>query len=63
MTGPDIPRELADRHRAIPIVFVTAHGDETVRPRLLELGAVECLFKLFSDTALPGALNAAPGES
>ena len=33
--------------------------DETVRPRLLEQGAVECLFKPFSDTALLEALNAA----
>ena len=30
-----------------------------IRPRLLEQGAVECLFKPFSDTALLEALNAA----
>jgi FixJ family two-component response regulator len=47
------------RRREIPIVFITAHGDATVRPRLLEQGAVECLFKPFSDTALLAALNAA----
>ena len=47
------------RRQEIPIVFITAHGDETVRPRLLEQGAVECLFKPFSDTALLEALNAA----
>jgi DNA-binding response OmpR family regulator len=40
-------------------VFVTAHRDETVRPRLLEQGAAECLFKPFSDTALLEALRAA----
>jgi CheY-like chemotaxis protein len=57
MTGPDLQRELVRRHYEIPIVFITAHGDETVRPRLLELGAVACLFKPFSDTALLTALN------
>ena len=59
MTGPDLQRELTLRQREIPIVFMTAHGDETTRPRMLEQGAVECLFKPFSDTALLGALNAA----
>jgi FixJ family two-component response regulator len=59
MSGPDLQRELTRRQQEIPIVFITAHGDETVRPRLLEKGAVECLFKPFSDTALLEALNAA----
>ena len=34
-------------------------GDQTIRPRLLALGAVECLSKPFSETALLDALNAA----
>jgi FixJ family two-component response regulator len=59
MSGPDLQRELALRRYLIPIVFITAHRDETVRPRLLEQGAVECLFKPFSDTALLDAVNAA----
>src|SRR6266851_1932670 len=59
MTGPDLQRELKLRRQNIPIVFITSHGDETVRPRMLEQGAVECLFKPFSDTALLKALNAA----
>ena len=59
MTGPDLQRELTLRRQEIPIVFITAHRDETVRPRLLEQGAVECLFKPFSDMALREALNAA----
>jgi CheY-like chemotaxis protein len=59
MTGPDLQRELTRRRQEIPIVFITAHGDETVRPRVLKQGAVECLFKPFSDTALLEALNAA----
>jgi FixJ family two-component response regulator len=59
MSGPDLQQELKIRRREIPIVFITGHGDETVRPRLLEKGAGECLFKPFSDAALFGALNAA----
>jgi FixJ family two-component response regulator len=59
MTGPDLQRELKLRRKVIPIVFITAHKDETVRPRALEQGAVECLFKPFSERALVEALNAA----
>lgn len=59
MTGPDLQQELARRRQEIPIIFITAHADETVRPRLLERGAVECLSKPFSETALLEALNAA----
>jgi FixJ family two-component response regulator len=59
MSGPDLRRELTRRGRNIPVVFITAHRDEKVRPRLLAQGAVACLFKPFSDTALLGALNAA----
>ena len=59
MSGPDLQRELKLRGQEIPIVFITASTDKTVRPRLLEQGAVECLFKPFSDTALLEALNAA----
>jgi FixJ family two-component response regulator len=59
MTGPDLQRELSRRRREIPIIFITASTDKTVRTRLLDQGAVECLFKPFSDTALLEALNAA----
>jgi len=61
MTGPELQRELANRRPAIPIVFITASGDKTIRPRLLAQGAVECLFKPFSETALLDALNVALG--
>jgi len=59
MTGPDLQRELTLRRQEIPIIFITAHREETDRPRLLEQGAVECLYKPFSDAALREALNAA----
>src|SRR5438128_2047581 len=59
MSGPELQRELTRRRHAMPIIFITALGDETVRPRLLAQGAVECLFKPFSETALLEALQAA----
>jgi len=59
MTGPDLQQELTVRGQEIPIVFITAQEDESVRTGSLERGAVECLFKPFTDTALFEALNAA----
>jgi FixJ family two-component response regulator len=59
MSGPELQRELSRRGHAIPIIFITAHADDTVRPSVLAQGAVECLLKPFSDTALIGALDAA----
>ena len=59
MSGPELQAELKLRGQEIPIIFITAHGDETVRPRVIQQGAVDCLFKPFSDTALLEALNAA----
>jgi FixJ family two-component response regulator len=59
MTGPELQLELKRRQIQIPIIFITAHGDEAVRRQLLERGAVECLLKPFDDDALLGALKVA----
>jgi FixJ family two-component response regulator len=59
ISGPDLQRELKRRRQAIPIIFMTASRDVMVRPRLIKQGAVDCLFKPFSDAALLEALNAA----
>ncbi len=59
MSGPDLQRELKLRHQEIPIVFITARRDDTVRARMLEQGAVECLFKPFGEAALLDAVNLA----
>jgi FixJ family two-component response regulator len=61
MSGPDLQRELIERRQKVPIVFITAHADQTTFSRLLEQGAVACLRKPFSDTALREALDAALG--
>jgi FixJ family two-component response regulator len=59
MSGLDLQQELTRRHWEIPIVFITATEDQTIGPRVLAHGAVACLSKPFSDTALLYALNAA----
>src|SRR5437016_12771946 len=59
MTGPGLQQEMKRRRQEIPIIFLTAQRDEAARARLLEQGAVACLFKPFSDTALLQALNVA----
>jgi FixJ family two-component response regulator len=59
MSGPELQQELKRRRQEIPIVFITGHSDESVRPELLARGAAECLFKPFSETALMDALNTA----
>ena len=59
MTGPELQRELVRREHDIPVVFITAQEDPTVRPRMLAQGAVECLFKPFSEAALLAAVDVA----
>jgi FixJ family two-component response regulator len=59
MSGPALQQELARRRKEIPIVFITAQTDARICPRLLEAGAVECLFKPFSERELYDAVDTA----
>lgn len=59
MTGPQLQMELRRRGQDLPIVFITAHEDEDLARRLIEQGAVKCLFKPFSDLAILDAVTAA----
>jgi FixJ family two-component response regulator len=59
MSGPQLQTELRRLGFNIPIIFITAQSDESLRQRLVEQGAVDCLLKPFSDTALLEALNRA----
>jgi FixJ family two-component response regulator len=63
MSGLDLQKELKSRGYKIPIVFITARKDESIRTRVLEQGAVDILFKPFSDIALREALSKAMGGS
>jgi FixJ family two-component response regulator len=61
-SGLDLQEELKNRGRKIPIIFITAQKDETIRKRVLDQGAVDVLLKPFSDTTLRKALSKAMGE-
>jgi FixJ family two-component response regulator len=59
MSGPDLQRELVRRRQKIPIVYITGQSDASMRSQLLDDGAVDCLFKPFSDNQLYDAVNTA----
>jgi FixJ family two-component response regulator len=59
MSGPDLQRALKADGKRIPVVFITAQGEQTLRLRALRQGAVACLFKPFSEADLLAALSAA----
>jgi FixJ family two-component response regulator len=59
MSGPQLQSELRRRGSEIPIIFMTAQSDQSLRERLVGQGAVACLVKPFSDLALLKALNQA----
>ena len=59
MGGRALQQELSRRRKAVPIVFITAGGDDSLRPHLLGEGAVACLLKPFGETALFDAISVA----
>ncbi len=62
MSGVDLYQELILRKSDIPVVFITATRDDSVRQNVLKRGAVDCLIKPFTESALMGAVNAALGQ-
>jgi FixJ family two-component response regulator len=63
MSGPELQTELSRRQLKIPIIFITAHGDRDLRTDLIARGAVECLFKPFSEQDLRSALDSVVGAA
>jgi len=59
MSGPELHQQLILSKQTIAIIYITARADQTLRRQLLQLGAVECLFKPFSEQQLRVALDAA----
>jgi FixJ family two-component response regulator len=59
MSGPELVAELRRNDLTIPVIFITAHREEAMRPNVSAQGAVATLFKPFSETALVGALETA----
>ncbi len=59
MNGLDLLKHLGATGSTIPVVILTAHGDDEVRQRALQAGAVAFLGKPFRGDALLDAIRAA----
>jgi RNA polymerase sigma factor (sigma-70 family) len=56
-SGLDLQRELAAANTALPIIFITAHGDIPMSVRAMKGGAIEFLTKPFRDQDLLDAVE------
>jgi len=56
-SGLDLQRELAAANRALPIVFITGHGDIPMSVQAMKCGAIEFLTKPFRDQNLLDAIQ------
>jgi FixJ family two-component response regulator len=63
MSGPELQRELLQQGRKVPIIFITAQGDEKVRAAVLAKGAVAYMLKPFTETELRSALASELGST
>ena len=59
MSGLDLQSRLNKDKLRIPIIFITAQGDEKMRMQALRAGAVEFLAKPFDDDVLLDSVRAA----
>jgi FixJ family two-component response regulator len=59
MSGLTFQEELAKAGVALPVIFITGHGDVPMTVRAMKAGAVEFLTKPFDDQALLDAVYAA----
>ena len=59
MSGLELQAKLNSERCKIPIIFITAHGDEKMRMQALRAGAVEFMAKPFDDEALIDSVRAA----
>ena len=62
MSGPDLQQELLRRKQQIPIIYITALDNEKLHAQVIGDGAVDCLVKPFSETALIDALQRAGAQ-
>ena len=59
ISGLELQSQLNTNHLKVPIIFITADGDEHMRMQALRAGAVELLVKPFDDEALLDSVRAA----
>ena len=63
MSGLELQRRLAAEGFGVPIIFISAHSDDQIRAQAMDAGAVDFLFKPFSEEALVDAVHTALGPS
>jgi FixJ family two-component response regulator len=63
MSGLDLQRALNGSPRALPIIFITGHGDEDARHQALRAGAVDVLYKPLDEKVLLDAIERALAAS
>jgi len=59
LNGLDLQNRLGSDQDALPIIFITAHGDVLMSVRAMKAGAAEFLIKPFRDDVLLGAIASA----
>lgn len=59
MSGLDLQAELNRKHIAIPVIFITGHGDVPMAVTAMKEGALDFLTKPFRDQELLDRINAA----
>ena len=57
--GLELQRHLASTNHHIPIIFISARANEDERKQAIDGGAVDFLYKPFSEDALLNAIQAA----
>jgi len=57
MSGLELQRHLATLQCPVPLIFITAHGDDEARARALRAGAVDFLYTPFREEALLRAIE------
>jgi FixJ family two-component response regulator len=59
VSGLELQRQVRVSHAHLPIIFITAHGNDAMRAQALQAGAVAFFAKPFNDTALLEAIHTA----
>lgn len=63
MSGIELQQRLRDASLAVPIIFVTAHGDASVRDAVMRAGAAGFLTKPVRSETLLASIRAAIGRA
>jgi FixJ family two-component response regulator len=61
MSGPSLQQHLKAAQISVPIIFITALRNDLLRARLIRDGAIDCLYKPFTDEDILQGLKSAIG--